>query len=242
MKPGCGFPSARICACFSQESGALLSYAIGNKKNHELQLFRQQRKTFKQGNIFLGDIGFCSYFDIANLEKHGVDSVVTLARRAPVRAASSLKKLGSEDLLLKWKRPVYNVSLSYSKDDWSKLPEELVLRQIKVTVKFPGFRTQKFHIVTTLLDSEQYPVEELAELYFKRWNVELFSRDIKTTMGMDILRCKTPEMARKEIMMYFIAYNCVRRLMYYSGPGFLGHRNDVNFVFKEAANEKRRNS
>jgi len=89
-----------------------------------------------------------------------------------------------------------------------------VLRQIKVTVKYPGFRTQKFQIVTTLLDAEQYPAEELAELYFKRWDIELFFRDIKTTMGMDILRCKTPEMIRKEIMMYFIAYNCVRRLMY----------------------------
>lgn len=214
VKSGCGFPSARICACFSLQSGALLSYAIGNKKNHELLLFRQQWKTFKQGDIFLGDKGFCSYFDIAKLEEQGVDSVVTLARRAPVRAANSLKKLGSDDLLMTWKRPVYNSSLSYSKDDWSKLPEELVLRQIKVTMKYPGFRTQKFYIVTTLLDVEQYPAEELAELYFKRWDIELFFRDIKTTMGMDILRCKTPEMIRKEIMMYFIAYNCVRRLMY----------------------------
>jgi hypothetical protein len=214
VKPGCGFPSARICACFSLQSGGLLSYAIGNKKSHELPLFRQQWKTFKQGDVFLGDKGFCSYFDIANLAKQGVDSVVTLARRAPVRAASSLKKLGPDDLLIKWKRPVYNTSLSYSKDDWSKLPEELILRQIKVTVKYPGFRTQRFHIVTTLLDAGQYPAEELAELYFKRWDVELFFRDIKSTMGMDILRCKTPEMIRKEIMMYFIAYNCVRRLMY----------------------------
>lgn len=88
QKPGCGFPSARICACFSLESGALLSYAIGNKKNNELPLFRQQWKIFKKGDIFLGDKGFCSYFDIANLKKQGVDSVVTLARRTPVNAAS----------------------------------------------------------------------------------------------------------------------------------------------------------
>jgi Transposase DDE domain len=87
------------------------------------------------------------------------------------------------------------------------------LRQIKVTVQYPGFRTQKFHIVTTLLDAVQYPAEKLAELYFKRWDVELFFRDIKTTMGMDILRCKTPAMIRKEILMHFIAYNCIRRLM-----------------------------
>jgi hypothetical protein len=214
QKPGCGFPSARICACFSLESGALLSYALGNKKNHELPLFRQQWKTFRSGDVFLGDKGFCSYYDIANLKKQGVDSVVTLARRAPVRAASSLKKLGPNDLLITWKRPVYAKSLAYSKNDWAKLPERLTLRQIKVTVPHSGFRTQAFHIVTTLLDAAQYPAEELAELYFKRWDVELFFRDLKTTMGMEVLRCLTPEMVRKEISMHFIAYNCVRRLMY----------------------------
>src|SRR5664279_1857793 len=93
LRPGCGFPSARICACFSLESGALLSYAIGNKKNHELPLFRQQWHIFKQGDIFLGDKGFCSYFDIASLKKQDVDSVVTLARRAPGTAGSCIKIL-----------------------------------------------------------------------------------------------------------------------------------------------------
>lgn len=213
QKPGCGFPTARICACFSLASGALLSYAIGNKKSYELRLFRQQWKTFKPGDIFLGDKGFCSYFDIANLEKEGVDSVVTLARRAPVRAASSLKKLGIDDLLITWQRPVYTAKLSYSKEAWEQLPEELTLRQIKVTVPYPGFRTQKLYIVTTLLDAVQYPAAEVADLYFQRWDVELFFRDIKTTMGLDILRCQTPEMIRKEVLMYFIAYNCIRRLM-----------------------------
>jgi hypothetical protein len=195
-------------------SGALLSYAIGNKKSHELPLFRNQWEMFEKGDIFLGDKGFCSYFDIANLEKNGVDSVVTLARRAPVSAASSLKILGPDDRLITWERPVYNTRLSYSRDAWENLPKKITLRQIKATLKYPGFRTQGFHIITTLLDATQYPAEELAELYFKRWDVELFFRDIKTTMGMDILRCRTPEMIRKEVLMHFIAYNCVRRLMY----------------------------
>ena len=212
--PGCGFPSARICACFSLESGALLSYALGNKKSNELPLFRQQWNIFKEGDIFLGDKGFCSYFDMTNLKKQGVDSIVTLARRTPVSEASSLKKLGVDDLLIAWPRPRYNVNLSYPLAEWEKLPEELILRQIKVTVNNPGFRTQEFYIVTTLLDALKYPARELVDIYFKRWDVELFFRDIKTTMGMDILRCQTPEMIRKEILMYFIAYNCVRRLMY----------------------------
>lgn len=214
QKPGCGFPTARICACFSLESGALLSYATGNKKSNELRLLRQQWKTFKPGDIFLGDKGFCSYFDVVKLQEQGVDSVVTLARRTPVLAAGSLKKLGTDDLLIKWQRPVYSAKLSYSKETWVQLPKELILRQIKVMVPYPGFRTQQLHIVTTLLDAVQYPAKEIVDLYFQRWDVELFFRDIKTTMGMDVLRCQTPDMIRKEIMMHFIAYNCIRRLMY----------------------------
>lgn len=214
QKAGCGFPMARICACFSLKSGALLSYALGNKKNHEIPLFRQQWDTLKRGDIILGDKAFCSYFDIANLKRQDVDSVVTFARRAPVRAASSLKKLGPDDLLISWERPAYNTNLSYSPDEWAKLPERLILRQIKVAVEYPGFRTESFYIVSSLLDAVQYPAAELVELYFRRWDVELFFRDIKTTMGMDILRCQTPDMIRKEILMNFIAYNCIRRLMY----------------------------
>jgi len=163
QKPGCGFPTARICACFSVESGALLSYAIGNKKSNELPLFRKQWKLFKRGDIFLGDKGFCSYFDVANLREKGVDSVITLARRTPESASDSLKKLGPDDLLIKWKRPTYNKILWYSKNTWRELREELVLRQIKDTVNFPGFRMRTFYIVTTLLDAVRYPAEEIAD-------------------------------------------------------------------------------
>jgi hypothetical protein len=179
------------------DTGALLSYAIGNKKNHELPLFRQQLETFKPGDIFLGDKGFCSYFDIANLQNRSVDSVVTLARRAPVRTDASFKKLGPDDLLITWERPKYTKALSYSKEVWSKIPPKLALRQIEVKVPYPGFRSKGFYIITTLLNAARYPAEALAERYFKRWAVELFFRDLKTTMDSDVLRCLTPDMIRK---------------------------------------------
>jgi len=213
QKPGCGFPQARICACFCLNTGALLSYELGNKKNHELPLLRMQYDTFKPKDIFLGDKGFCSYYDISCLKDRDVDSVITLARRTPATKDNSVKVLGKDDLLIKWKKPTRSKASSYSETDWQQLPEELILRQIKVTVNQPGFRVSSFYIVTTLLDETVYPANEIADLYFQRWDVELFFRDIKTTMGMDILRCKTPEMVRKEIIMHFIAYNCIRRLM-----------------------------
>lgn len=213
QKPGCGFPSARICAYFSLETGTLLSYAVGNKKNHELPLFREQWSTFQTGDIFLGDKGFCSYFDLAKLQDLDVDSVITLARRKPVGKKDCIEELSPDDLLIEWKRPVYNRALSYSHETWEELPNKLVLRQIKVKVTQAGFRSKEFYIITTLLDQDLYPKDEIVELYLKRWDVELFFRDIKTTMGFDILRCKSPEMIRKEILMYFIAYNCIRRMM-----------------------------
>jgi hypothetical protein len=213
QRPGCGFPQAALCACFCLQTGGLLSYEVGNKKSHELPMLRKQWSTFKLGDIFLGDKGFCSYYDLSNLKERGVDSVITLARRWPVTEAESIKVLGHEDLLIHWNKPVRSQASSYSQQEWEALPERLVLRQIKVTVAPSGFRATSFYLITTLLDAEDYPAHELADLYFQRWDVELFFRDIKTTMGMDILRCKTPDMVRKEILMHLIVYNGIRCLM-----------------------------
>jgi len=213
QKPGCGFPNAAICACFNLHNGALLSYEVGNKKSHELPMLRKQWDTFKAGDIFLGDKGFCSYFDQFCFKDRGVDSIITLARRMPMSDIEAVKVLGKDDFLIQWKKPVRNKLSSYSQEDWERLPATLLLRQIKVTVKQSGFRVSSFYIITTLLDAKLYPASEIADVYYQRWDVELFFRDIKTTMGMDILRCKTPKMVRKEILMHLIAYNCIRRLM-----------------------------
>lgn len=213
QKAGCGFPQARICACFCLQTGILLSHEVGNKKSHELPLLRKQKDTFKAGDIFLGDKGFCSYLDLSTFKKRGIDSIITLARRKPISEAESVKVLGENDRLIEWKKPVRSKASSYSLEEWEKLPKRLLLRQIKVIVNESGFRVTSFYIVTTLLDPEVYPASDIADLYFQRWDVELFFRDIKTTMDMDVLRCKSADMVRKEIIMHLIAYNCIRGLM-----------------------------
>jgi hypothetical protein len=213
QKPGCGSPQARICACFCLQTGALLSYRLGHNKNAELPLLRQQWESFKRGDIFLGDKGFCSYYDVWQFRERGVDSVITLARRTPVSAASAVAVLGPNDLLIQWPKPLWNKGLSYSKEEWRALPEHPDLRQIKVTINVPGMRSKSYYLITTLTDSTRYGAAELADLYRQRWDVELFFRDIKTTMGMDVLRCRTPDLVRKEVLMHFIAYNAVRRLI-----------------------------
>ncbi len=118
QRPGCGFPQAALCACFCLQTGGLLSYEVGNKKSHVLPLLRKQWSTFKLGDIFLGDKGFCSYYDLANLKERGVDSVITLARRWPVTEAESMQVLGNEDLLIHWNKPVRSQASSYSQQEW----------------------------------------------------------------------------------------------------------------------------
>jgi len=209
---GCGFPSVRMTACFSLHTGGLLSYRTSNKHVSEIVRLRQQLDAFEEGDILLGDKAFCGYRDIAERLERGIGSVISLCRRTPIQDAEAVQKLGKDDLLIRWRRPKKLTAMTAA--DLRALPAQLTLRQIKITVDQPGFRSEVIYLVTTLLDPERYPADDLRDLFFRRWDVELFFRDIKTTMGMDILRCKSPEMIRKEIMMYFIAYNCVRRIMY----------------------------
>lgn len=213
QKPGCGFPQARICACFCLQTGALLSHRISDLKSGELTLLREQWGEFKPGDILMGDKGFCSYYDVWKFQELGVDTVMTLARRTPVEAAKATEVLGPDDLLITWPKPVWQKSLSYSHEEWLALPDRLTLRQIKVTIAAPGMRSESFYLVTTLTDASRYAASELADLYFQRWDIELFFRDIKTTMGMDVLRCRSSEMVEKEILMHFIAYNAIRLLI-----------------------------
>ena len=98
-------------------------------------------------------------------------------------------------------------------EDWQAIPDRITVREITVNVDIPGFRTERIIVVTTLLDLITYTADDFADLYLRRWRAELYLRDIKTTMGMDVLKCKTPEMVNKELWMHIVAYNLVRALM-----------------------------
>ena len=211
QKEGCGFPTMRMTACFSLNTGAMLSYATGSKHDQEIKLFRSQWEILRKGDIVLGDKGFCNYRDLSSLKMQGVDSIMAMRKKRPLKSADAIKTLGDDDLLVAWKRP--KRIKGYTEEEWNLLPEVTRLRQIKINVEIPGFRSREIYLVTTLLDPEKYPADAIRDLYLKRWDVELFFRDIKITSGMDILRCKTPGMIYKEILMHAIAYNCVRRIM-----------------------------
>lgn len=211
QKPGCGFPVVKLVACFCLASGALLDWVEGTIKDHDCRLLLKLLSAFKKGDVVLADRGFSSYASLATLLARGVDSVMRVHhfRKLDWRAG---RRLGPRDRLVTWQKSQWQGPL-WSREQWAQLPAELHVRLVEIVVAVPGFRTQKLVLVTTLLDAPTYSAAAVGQLYFRRWAVELFFRDLKTTLGLDVLRCRTPAMARKEIVMQALAYNLIRALM-----------------------------
>lgn len=212
MKKGCGFPQLNMTAIFSLGTGALLGYEIGNKHKSENRLWIKLWKTLNPYDIVLGDKGFCSYANIASLLMKKVDSVLRFKGKLNGKRLTRIKNLGRNDCLYKIAKP-NNPSKLFTKLQWAKIPDEITVRIVKVPVIRKGFRSKEFVIVSTLLDHTLYSPEKLGELYLKRWSIELYFKDIKTTMGMEILKSKTPTQVKKEICMFAIGYNLIRNII-----------------------------
>jgi hypothetical protein len=211
QQPGCGFPLLKIVGVFSLASGALLGYAKGNKHSAELPLLFRLRSLFQKGDLLLADRGFCSYVVMALLEMLGVACLFRLHHARPNDLREGIR-LGKKDRLVVWRKPQQKPRY-LPKALWRRVPEELTVRVLRVKLEIPGFRTQTVTLATTLSDAEAYPAEELAGLYLRRWRIELWWRHLKTSMGMEVLRCKTPAMLHKELEMYLMGYNLIRCLM-----------------------------
>jgi hypothetical protein len=211
QKPGCGFPVMRFVAVFSLATGAVLNVAKSALRVGERTLFRQLWDAFEQGEVVLADTGFCGYAEYHFLMQRRVDCVMRNHQRRK-KGLSELKRLGNGDRLIEWHKTKLRPNW-LSQAQWRALPERLTVREGSFSVEVPGFRTQAVILATTLLDHRQFPAHALAELYARRWKAELYLRDIKITLGMDLLRCKTPGMVHKELGMHLIAYNLIRALM-----------------------------
>lgn len=213
QKPGLGFPIARLVAVISLATGAVRDLAIGpyrGKRTGETALFRSLWDRLTAGDIVVGDRFFAAYFGIAPLLGRGVDGVFRMhqCRKVDFRRGH---RLGVLDHVVSWSKP--------SCPDWmdratyDQIPDRIAVRELRVRVEQAGFRVDELVLVTTLLDAAAYTKEEVAGLYFRRWNIELDLRSIKVDMQMDVLRCMSPEMVEKEIWAHLLAYNVVRSLM-----------------------------
>jgi hypothetical protein len=158
----------------------------------------------------LGDRCFASFFGIAGLTRRGVDGLFRMHQRRKFDFRRG-RRLGVEDHVVAWTKP--------ARPDWmdeetyARVPDELEIRELRVTVEQPGFRVNELVLVTTMRDATEYTKDDLADLFLQRWNIELDLRAIKDVLQMDVLRCKTPEMVEKELWMHLLAYNLIRGVM-----------------------------
>ena len=210
QRPGCGFPVMQLVACFCLHTGGLLHWVSSKLTAHESPLLRRILPLLQAGTVLLADRGFASYSNLGLCQEHQIDAVMRLhqARKVDLRRGT---RLGKEDRLVLWKRP--RRQKGWSKEQWKQLPKSLPVRIVRLPIQCRGFRVRTLWIVTTLTDADLYPKEALGDLYLRRWQAELYLRDIKTTMGMEQLRCKSPAMVQKELLFFVIAYNLLRLLM-----------------------------
>jgi Transposase DDE domain len=213
QKPGLGFPLARLAAVFSLACGAVLDVGIcryAGKGQSELGMLRTLWDLFRPGDVMLADRLMCTWTEMVMLKQRGVDCVCRLTshRKADFRRG---ERLGKDDHIVKWPKPAKPRSID--RETYNALPEFLMVRECRVRIEQPGFRVTTLIVATTLLDPVEFSRDDLAQLYRARWNAELDLRSLKQTLQMDVLRCKTPELVRKEIWTHVLAYNLIRTII-----------------------------
>jgi hypothetical protein len=165
---------------------------------------------FRPGDVLLADRLICAWTEIVMLKQRGVDCVCrfTSHRKADFRRG---QRLGPGDHIVHWVKPPKPRSID--RESYDLLPACLTIRECRMRIEQPGFRVQILLLATTLLDAQEYSKDDLAELYRARWNAELDLRSLKQTLQMDVLRCKTPDLVRKELWTHVLAYNLIRTIM-----------------------------
>jgi Transposase DDE domain len=230
QRAGCGFPVAHMLALFDAGTGLLLRVLASPMRTHDMRHAVTMHAELKENDVLVADRGFASFVHLALLfmrQMHGVfrchqrqivDFRVrrkhTKGRRPKTGQPRSryVKRLGHRDQIVEYIKPTTKPKWM-DQDDFDRLPEKLLVRELRYDTPQKGFRTENITLVTTLLDPVAYPLTELAKLYLSRWQVEVNLRHMKTTMGMEVLRCKTVEGVLKEMYMYAVAYNLIRLVM-----------------------------
>jgi len=210
QKEGIGFPIARACVILSLATACAMDLAIGpyaGKETGETALLRSLLDSLPVGDVLVADRYYCSFMMIALLRGRGVDVCARLHQRRHTDFRRG-KRLGKYDHLIEWNRPAKPPWMDEA--TYALIPEKMRLREIRFNVVEPGYRTEALTIVTTLTDPEGFTADELAQLYGFRWNSELDIRAIKQSLHLDHVRCRTPEMVRKEVWTTLLGYNLIR--------------------------------
>lgn len=210
QKPGIGFPIARACAILSLATACVMDLAVGpyaGKETGETALLRELFNSFDAGDVLVADRYYCSFLMIALLLGRRIDVCARMHQRRHVDFRRG-RRLGKYDHLVEWAKPARPAWMDEAA--YAAIPATLVLREIRFHVVEPGRRTQTLTVVTTLLDAEMDTTAEIAALYGFRWNSELDIRSIKQSLNLTHVRCKSPNMVRRELWTTLLGYNLIR--------------------------------
>jgi hypothetical protein len=249
QRPGCGFPAAHWLTMFHARSGLLVKQLAAPLRTHDMSQVARLHPELEEGDVLVGDSAFASYAHLALLSQQNLHGVFRAHQRVLVsfrkdrklvgkqakgtkaRLATGrlIRKLGKFDQLVEYSKPKQRPEWM-SEEVYRTLPEQMVLREIRYRTKLKAGRTREVTLVTTLLDPKKYPAEELAALYGQRWRIETNLGHLKTTMGMDVLHCRSVAGVLKEISVYSLVYNLVRLVMFKAAEKQHAHVFSISFV------------
>ena len=213
QKPGCGFPIMKLMVWFCVITGAVLEVNLAPLIVSEWRLARQLYATLSSVDVVVADSAYGTYVDLAWVKLAGADALFRKHYGRHVDFTRG-KKLGAGDHIVQWQRP-RQCPKALCPEEFEALAEFLEVREVQLQIHSPGFRPTEIILVTTLLDPVKYPKAKLAELYQLRWQAtEVNLRHLKTTLQMEMVAAKTPQMVRKSIWVHLLAYNLLRTLMW----------------------------
>lgn len=236
QREGCGFPTAHWLAMMHAGSGMITKMLASPLRTHDMSKTVQLHPELQAGDVLAGDRAFCSFAHLVLLWQRGVHAVLRIHQRTIVdftpgrphvepRGGKSdrkkglprsrwLRSLGVTDQVVEWLKPANsNRPLWMSREQFAELPDSIVVRELRFAIQENGFRPKQITLVTTLLDAEVYSLETLAKLFRRRWEIETNFAHLKTTMKMDVLKCKTVDGVLKELQVFALVYNLVRQVM-----------------------------
>jgi hypothetical protein len=221
---------ARIGVLFSLSVGTVLNLGVrrwAGKLQSELAMLRDMIDGLEKDDVLLADRYLCSYMEIALLRQRGVDFVGRIHAKRSFDFRRG-RRLGRYDHLVRWVKPPRPEWMSC--EQYAAIPATLSIREFRYRIVRPGYRSRTITVATTLLDDKRYGTADIAELYRLRWDAEINLRSLKTMMNMDVLRCQTPEMVRKEIWAHLLAYNLIRTVIAQSAAKHDKHPRQISFT------------
>ncbi len=239
QKPGCGFPVAHWLAMLHAGTGMITKMLAAPLRTHDMSKTVELHPELQSGDLVVADRGFCSYANFALLLQRGTHGLLRIHQRMivdftpgrahtiPGRGKSQnqrgmprsrwIKQLGATDQIVAWLKPPKKPRWM-SKQQFAALPDSIVVRELRYAIHEKGFRVKNITLVTTLLDADRYSLSDLAEQFRQRWaqfpksTGETNFGHLKTTMKMDVLKCKTVEGVLRELHIFAIIYNLVRQV------------------------------